>query len=171
MSVQIVFLLTMILLSAIFLSLSICFFVRTKNKQANCTQRTAGTVIKYSQMDDSVCLPVVEYFVDGKRYTGKRKWRFYKTVQAPSIKQSSTEINAEKNTITIKENSFIFIDPMRELYPIGMQLDVFYNAKKPKQSYVEIIDKKPSVIGKIMFFVGIGSATVGITIYLLLMYI
>ena len=62
-------------------------------------------------------------------------------------------------------------NPIDELYPLGRQLDVFYNPEKPKQNYVEIIDPKPSVIGKILLFAGIGSAVLTAVFCILLMYL
>lgn len=156
--------------TVVLLTLSIFFFVKEKNKRNSCTQRTVGTVFRYSSSDD-IFLPVVEYFVDGKRYTGKRKWRSYKVVQASWIGQSSAKTNTEKNTLSVRGNYSIMNNPIDELYPLGRQLDVFYNPEKPKQSYVEIIDPKPSVIGKVFLFAGIGSAVLTVVFCVLLMYL
>lgn len=165
--------LTIILVSfgvpaTILFALAVYFFIKERNKQKCCIQKTIGTVFRYSFMDNDLCLPLVEYFVDGKRYVGKRKWRSYKTTRTAAINQSTAESNIEKNTLTLRGNAFFMENPMKTLYPIGMQLDVYYNPAKPKENYVQVIDTRASIIGIVLLLCSIGLPLIGVGMYFLI---
>lgn len=149
--------------------LALYFFTKEKDKQKNCIQKTIGTVFRYSFMDNDLCLPLVEYFVDGKRYIGKRKWRSYKVIRTASIKQSTAESNIEQNTLTLRGNAFFMENPMKKLYPIGTQVDVYYNPSKPKENYVQVIEKRASIIGIVLLLCSIGIPLIGVGMYFLIM--
>lgn len=171
MNGSILFLSLMIPASVILIILSICLLLGAKNKQRRCTQKATGTVIRYSYADNDISLPIVEYFVDGIRYLGKRKWRGYQITQGPWVKESAVIADKDKNTLKIRETSFEHKNPICELYPVGMCLDVFYNPEKPRQNYAEVIDNKPSVAGVVLLFTALGIAALGIAGYFLLLHL
>lgn len=123
--------------------------IRGEFKKRKCTVRTKGKVIRYKRGSiggDRVHFrpPVVEYMVNGIRYTtwGPRfKTYVAKTVSsltADIVAQQQWNITEEGSLIVHKRrNSFISItrNIAEEMYPIGTAVDVYYDPNKPKRAY------------------------------------
>lgn len=124
---------------------------KSMHKKERCNKKTEGTVIRYSYVRyNGVSLPVVEYFVDGNNYKvvgPKFKAGVKKTFSAPwnsLIAKQETNLNTREDLpdvlkINSTENSFvnIRITPLKDLYPIGSKVDVYYDERNPKVSYVQ----------------------------------
>ena len=91
-----------------------------------------------------VHLPIIYYIVNGKEYkvTGP-EYKSYKTVTTSSPLESNSEgeyKEDERQRLIIKQkvNSFISIykNPMEKIYPIGSEIDVYYDENNPKLAYV-----------------------------------
>lgn len=118
-----------------------------------------------------VNLPVVYYNVDGKEYKViGTEYKAFKILTKKSLTGENTIECKEENqvlTITGTANSFINVykNPIDELYPIGTNIDVFYDPKKPKEAYVlRYCNRKWAFY--LMFFCGLGILILGFIIML-----
>lgn len=134
---------------AVALAILSCFKWKYLVQEKRCTAKTTGTVTCYSWwlMNDSYALPRVEYSVDGKRYSARGPeyaWYVSKTRTAPWLKNRMrvpTDPDAQASQVLHMDfdvNSFVGVKaPATAMYPIGTQLDVFYDPHKPKLAYVK----------------------------------
>ena len=118
-------------------------------QEKRCKARTKGIVKKYTLANrggehSGVHLPIIYYIVNGKEYkvTGP-EYKSYKTVTTSSPLESNSEVEYkedEKQRLIIKQkvNSFIRIykNPMEKIYPIGSEIDVYYDESNPRLAYV-----------------------------------
>ncbi len=125
--------------------------IRKLNKGKRCTEHTVGIVKGLSAIRcGDVPLPLIQYEVDGKTYkvTGPMfKSASYISVSTPfqpieaMIESNLTTREDLPLSLVIKShtNSFARAEttPLFKLYPIGSEADVYYNPKKPKESYVQ----------------------------------
>lgn len=140
---------------------------QTKLKQC-CTNQTQGTVIKYTTWDNNgVHFPVVEYFVDNLRYRQKLKysWVIYKSSSFHKI-ETNIESDLKKDNLIINRNSHFYTNPLPKYFPLGSKLEVFYDARNPKKSYVMRLAKNPMI--KIFFLVGLLFIIIGVIFFILL---
>lgn len=115
-------------------------------QEERCSSKTKGIVKKYTfaSRGDGIHLPVVYYQVNGAEYTVVGpEYKFYivktkRSVATTENKTSFEETDDQKLIVTHHVNSFISIyrNPMRELYPIDSEIDVYYDPNNPKLSYV-----------------------------------
>ena len=151
----------------------------SNNRAVKCTAHTEGTVIRFYSGDSfGISLPVVEYFVAGKRYKvvgPKFKGIKFKEIPDPFNKHAASE----ESNLTTRENLPDVLkvtyydhklmnkhkDPIFELYPIGSLAPVYYNPDKPKMAYVQRCITY-GIEFKIMFVWGIIMSVVGIVLFL-----
>ena len=116
-------------------------------QKKRCTSKVKGIVKKYTLAsrggeDSGVHLPIVFYTVDDKEYkvVGPEYKAFVTTNKSTPLSENSMYYKEENQVFKINRtsNSFggIHKNPMRELYPIGTEIDVYYDPKNPKLSYV-----------------------------------
>lgn len=145
------------------------FFSYKKRKvEVKCTEKTIGKVIRYSRgLYNDIHLPVVEYSVDNISYKvvgPKFKGTIKKTISNP-FNNAESEIESNLTTrdnlpetlkLNIKKNTIVSItkSPLFKLYPIGSEVEVYYNPNKPKMSYVQRFIK-PIWILNASLFIGI----------------
>lgn len=124
---------------------------RSTQKEKRCSVKTRGTVVKYTIAQyNGFSLPVVEYTADSNKYTvvgphfkgGVKKhfsapWHKITAEQESNIKKGEPLPDFIK--VTRKTNSFasVYTSPLMERYPVGSQVDVYYDPRKPKRAYVE----------------------------------
>ncbi|WP_373093899.1 DUF3592 domain-containing protein [Streptococcus oralis] len=128
------------------------FFILSNYRNAKrCTEKTEGVIIRYSYaLYNGISLPVVEYIVDGNQYKvvgPKFLSAISNTISTPlgSIVSDVKMDNLEDGEIPqvlrykVKGNSFLSFtkSPLKERFPIGGKVAVYYDPKKPKHSYVE----------------------------------
>lgn len=118
-------------------------------QEKRCKARTKGIVKKYTLANrggehSGVHLPIVSFEANRKEYkvTGP-EYKSYKIVTTSSPLESNSEVEYkedEKQRLIIKQkvNSFIRIykNPMEKIYPIGSEIDVYYDESNPKLAYV-----------------------------------
>ncbi len=136
---------------ALSLLVSYLFGIRPKNKAKRCSCKIKGTVIGPSlySYNDTIRIPLVEYRVNGRRYRvvgPKFKSVVTTNVQTPfnnpktQYKSNLTSADnlPEHLEIHSRTNSFarVYNSPLMELFPVGTQVDVYYNPRKPKESFV-----------------------------------
>ena len=113
-------------------------------QEKRCSSKVKGVVKRYTlaSRGNGIFLPVVGYNVNGRGYrVVGPEYRGYKTVTRKSAVDENTMEFAEENQIfMIKRtaNSVVGIcrNPMRELYPLYSEVDVYYDPDNPKLAYV-----------------------------------
>ena len=144
------------------------FVIRNMNKPNRCVSRTNGKVIRYSSINYSgIHIPLVSYQVDGKEYRiagPKFKGSMVKTSSTP-FEDTETEMETNLTTreelpdfliVRARQNSFLSMtySPLLALYPIGSDVDVYYNPKKPKDAFVQRHEGYNKVL--LILFVSLG---------------
>lgn len=154
--------------SVILLILGILLIKHDRNKKKNCTQLTKGIITRYSYRGEGVCLPVVEYKVDGKNYKGVMHYTY--VVESTSVFNGQAKLKSEKDDTALKisGNSCFMTNPMKQQFPIGSELKVYYNPKIPKQNYVQRFAK--SLTGWVCLWTGLGIGVFGAIIVPLITY-
>ncbi len=115
--------------------------------EKKCTDKTKGIIKKYTLAsrggeNSGVHLPIVFYNVNGQDYkVVGPEYKSYITINK-NVPFSKNEMNYNINDQVLKinrtSNSFVTIykNPIQELYPINSEIDVYYDPKNPKLSYV-----------------------------------
>lgn len=156
--VKILIISSVIVPSCILIIIGIFLIRHDRKKHQNCTARTKGTIIKYSFASRSqhaaIHLPIVRYSVNGKDYTGMLNYSYY-TSKTSSFKvktQIQTDIHDTK--LKVSGNSMFMRNPLASAFPIGSELDVYYNPQKPEQNYVMRFTR--SIAGWVCLWSGLG---------------
>lgn len=144
-----------------------CFYlyVRDEKMVRFAISSVKGRVVGYSYFQDAYP-PIVEYMVDGKSYKKTLKYFMVKTVSLPwaPVNAASGRTRAEflEPSITFRRNSLISIDrSMREHFPIGSEMTVWYDPEKPTSAFVE----RYCGVNKFYKWFGIGYAIALVLIY------
>ena len=144
-----------ILIGLILLILSLIFKNKDKKMVEQCTLTTKGKVIKYTLWNNNgVHFPIVEYIVNNTKYNQRLKygWIVNKSSSFNRIK-TEVENDVKEGNLVINSNVHISTNPLKEHFPVGTELDVFYNSQNPDKSYVMRFVKNPAV--KVLFFIGL----------------
>ena len=134
--------------SLVLFLLSYLLFYKYIVQEKRCTAKTKGVVKRYTLgtrggEHSGVHLPVVSYDVDGKEYkVVGPEYKSYVVITKSGPMNENSEVYKEENQVlTINKSANFFVEMrghiMEHIYPIGTQIDVFYNPKKPKLAYVK----------------------------------
>lgn len=152
---KISFFVIFMLIGLILLILSLIFKSKDKKMVEQCSLTTKGKVIEYTLWNNNgVHFPIVEYIVNGTKYNQRLKygWIVNKSSSFNKIKTKVENDVQEKNLI-INSNIHISTNVLKEHFPIGTELDVFYSPQNPNKSYVMRFVKNPAE--KVLFCVGL----------------
>ena len=155
MKVNLLFFITFISMGLIFLFLSLIFNIKDKKIVKQCTNTTKGKVIKYTLWNNNgVYFPIVEYIVNNVKYTQRLKYG-YIIKKSSSFNKINTKIenDIENDNLIITNNTHISTNALEKHFPVGSELDVYYNPEKPKKSYVMRFVKNPAI--KVFLFTGL----------------
>ena len=155
MKINLLFFIIFIFVGLILLILSIIFKNKDKKMVKQCNQKTKGKVIKYTLWNNNgVHFPIVEYIVNNAKYNQKLKysWIINKSSSFNKVK-TKVENNVKEENLVINSNAHIYTNVLEEHFPVGTELDVFYNPQNPNKSYVMRFVKSPMV--KVLFFTGL----------------
>ncbi len=150
----------------IFLMSSMFIANAYKKKIKRCSEKVLGKVINYSFLSEGFS-PIIEYYVDGKVYKKKKRFRGVVTIRKPHV------LNREKSAY-VSENDWLHISTgtitnyreiAENLYPLNSELPVFYNPLKPKEAFIERILQKPSICAIVFAGTGAVFVLVGILMY------
>lgn len=125
----------------------ILYFLR-KRKIKKCCAITTGSIVKHNYRGGGRMFPVVEYCVDGTEYSVKR--RFAGIVTEQKISPSSLYADhgayvSKRDFLHVPMSAVTNLRTMADtLWPIGGEMQVFYNPMNPKQAYAERIPNKYS---------------------------
>ncbi|MBM6613396.1 DUF3592 domain-containing protein [Desemzia sp. RIT804] len=150
-----------------FLLLVIGLIVKSskENMLDRCTKKTTGEVVGFSAYGKGIYLPIVQYEVRGSSYKGKLIYRW--TVSRSSTLTKNSEVTSDifGHTLSVKRNSILSTNPIASVLPIGTALDVYYNAAKPQENYIQRRPK--SLVPDIFIWTGIIFIVLGILFYYL----
>ena len=75
--------------------------------------------------------------------------------KSSSFNRIKTEVenDVKEGNLVINSNVHISTNALKEHFPVGTELDVFYNPQNPDKSYVMRFVKNPAV--KVLFFIGL----------------
>jgi hypothetical protein len=155
MKINLLFFAIFISVGLILLILSLIFKNKDKKMIKQCNQITKGKVIKYTLWNNNgVNFPIVEYIVDNIKYNQRLKygWIVNKSSSFNSVK---TEVgnDVKEDNLVINSNAHISTNALKEHFPVGTELDVFYNPQNPNKSYVMRFVKSPAI--KVLFYTGL----------------
>ncbi len=131
----------------VLLFLAYKLFYKYLVQEKRCTAKTKGIVKKYTLSErggegSGIHLPIVYYEVDNQQYkvVGPQYKKYIITTKENILSKNSLNYTVDKDTLIIHKNinSLIGIhrNPMRELFPLESEIDVFYDPTHPKLSYV-----------------------------------
>lgn len=123
---------------------------------------TLAFAVRYND----ISLPVVEYTANGRTYTvvgPKFSATVSKSFSSPFAKTDITSNLTTREDIpsvlklNLRQNSLASLteSPLLELYPIGSEVDVFYNPRKPKMAYVQRFARPQKVLYTIVLLLGL----------------
>ena len=61
--------------------------------------------------------------------------------------------DVKEDNLVINSNAHISTNALKEHFPVGTELDVFYNPQNPNKSYVMRFVKSPAI--KVLFYTGL----------------
>ena len=106
------------------------FYRREKNIQKKCTSKIEGLVVDDDNRNEMVIpLPIVEYLVNGETYRKKFEYAYY--VETPGKKEQK-DVFDRKYILSAGKNL-----QLREIFPKGSAMMVYYNPEKPEKAFVE----------------------------------
>ena len=152
---KISFFVIFMLIGLILLILSLIFKSKDKKMVEQCILTTKGKVIKYTLWNNNgVYFPIVEYIVNNVKYNQRLKygWITNKSSSFNKVK-SKVENDVKNDNLVIRSNTHISTNALKEHFPVGTELDVFYNPHNPNKSYVMRFVKSPAV--KVLLFTGL----------------
>ena len=152
---KISFFVIFMVMGLILLILSLIFRSKDKEMIKQCTLTTKGKVIKYTLWNNNgIHFPIVEYLVNETKYNQRLKYGLIIN-KSSSFNRIKTEVenDIKEQNLVINSNTYIYTNALKEHFPIGTELDVFYNPQNPNKSYVMRFVKNPAV--KVLFFIGL----------------
>ena len=137
--------------------LIVSLILKNKDKKltGQCTMTTKGWVIKYTLWNNNgVHFPIVEYIVNDTKYNQRLKYGWV-VKKSSSFNKIRTEVenDVKDGNLVIKSNAHISTNALKEHFPVGTELDVFYNPQNPGKSYVMRYVKNPAI--KVLFITGL----------------
>lgn len=117
-------------------------------QEKSCDSKTIGKVIGYSKTtygNGYIRLPIVKYQVSNKNFTiVGPEYKLYLVMKKQSIRRKESEVtyttDPYQQTFHYQIKSGLFgtrlKNPMINLFPIGMDIEVFYSSNNPELAYV-----------------------------------
>lgn len=133
-----------------------------KKKASSCTAKTTGIVIKHSYRGNGNISPVVRYNISGTDYTVRRKYRWIITTSSNLPTKKNVYVNSgayidDKDCLHLRMGMVTDLNAVADgLWPIGSNMEVFYNPQNPKSAFAQRIPSKVSAIGLVFIWSGIG---------------
>lgn len=160
-----------IIMGVVCIIVALLVFKKYLIQEKRCTSMTAGTVKKYSfaQHGGAVWLPIVYYKVDGREYhTMGPEFKNYIIYTKPTINGMGKNVSwhvDEKGQFVLERTQSPFVsayrNPLAQVFPLGMQINVYYDPNKPRLAYVLKYCNKKSLFW-LIFLLGVGIFIVGI---------
>lgn len=150
MDVNLILLIIFAGVAVAFMIAAVSCFGNKKRVIKKCSETTMGRVIKHKvnrRQEGTTIAPVVEFEVDGISYTACRRYRGVVSLKKTTGLLEKGKVLPSETNFFVSENDWFHITAKgyfhdlgklaEEVWPIGSELPVVYNPKKPKQAYVE----------------------------------
>ena len=122
------------------------FYRREKDIQKKCTAKISGLVVDYDNRNEmGIPLPIVEYLVNGTTYRKKFKYACY--VETPRKKEQK-DVFDRKYILSAGKNL-----QLREIFPKGSAMAVYYNPERPEKAFVERYAGHDRIIFKLLIII------------------
>ena len=148
MEINFLFFIIFFAIGLVLLLISLILKYRDSNTIKKCREVIKGKVIKYTLWgNNGVYFPIVEYVVNNKSYNQRLKYGWIVS-KSSSIKSVNTKANNNPmdDNLTISRNAHLSTNPLKDQFPLGSEVDVYYNPEDPQESYVLRFVKSPLVI-------------------------
>lgn len=151
----------MLLLAATFGCLGIILLLK-EGRIKRASQHILGIVVGYSVRHTHA--PIVEYIVNGTTYRKALKYSVAVSTSTPFNLNRTEPINFLDTKLRIRNNSLVnFSSSMIHEFPLGGQMNVYYNLNNPKEAYVERYAK--NYTGRVFMFVALIMLLIAIVLY------
>ena len=123
MKVNMLFFIIFILLGLVMVILSLLLNIHSNNKVKKCINVIKGEVIKYTLWNNNgVYFPIIQYIVNGVKYTQRLKYGWVVT-KSSSFNKIKSEVKNDVNSenLVISKNSHISTNALEKSFPIGTQ--------------------------------------------------
>ena len=141
------------------------FIKKEKDRKNNCTGVVKGKVKRYTfWSNEGIFFPIAEYEVNNTKYTQRLRYTsiVFKSKPLNAI-QAEVVTDVSDTVLRVYRNTLISFNPMKESFPIGSEIDVYFNPKNPKKSYVLRYAK--NIIGDVFMFCACFFAFLGIALF------
>lgn len=159
--------------------ISIPFFLHKKAVSKNCTEKTKGKVVKYrfgGSGNLSSVAPVVEFNVNGRTF---KAYRHYRAVSSKwQLTLNPNELFGQSDCFYISEKDIFHVNTKgvlhnykkfaEEKWPLGSEMTVVYNPRKPRQAFVEKVVVISDIAGIGLLSCGCGTTAIAGIAYMLL---
>ncbi|MEE3488887.1 MAG: hypothetical protein VZT48_12375 [Bulleidia sp.] len=140
--------------------------LRKKAEQwnASCTDMVKGKVTRYCFTNEDEMFPVIQFMVNGQIYETRKEFEGYHVVNSPFVKKAEA-YEDERGVFHLKEG--VVTDTGRlaeELWPLGSEMDVYYNPENPDINYAERPVRK-NFTASLLIAIGAGVIVMGIVMY------
>lgn len=111
-------------------------YLKEFNRKKRSTESIKGRVVGYRYYTDAIA-PIVEYIVNDKAFKRSLEYEWVTTVSLPwkSSKATSNPDLLAKRLVLYTNSSVPYT--VKDFFPLGSTLTVWYNPDNPKESYVE----------------------------------
>lgn len=154
--------------AAVFVA-GLLIFLFQKQKSRSCTASTVGQITKHKFFGEGRMAPVVAYRVDGKEYSVTRKFSGVITTQKihpGHLYTASGAYVSEKDYLHVPMSAVSNLKQMAcELWPIGNEMQVFYDPNHPQKAYAERLPKGLSFAAGMFIGSGIGVMLLSVLMY------
>ncbi len=120
--------------------LGILSLLLTKKRNASCTVKTEGTVIRHKFSGKGRMSPVVSFQADGREIQTVKKYNSIRSARISGIPIPTRSDAWEdgKGNLYVKTGPIANMRQLAEnLWPIGSQMTVYYNPENVKINYVD----------------------------------
>ncbi len=155
----------------LFAIISIPFFLRKKAVSKNCTEKTKGKVVKYRFAGGdnlSSIAPVVEFDVNGRTFKAYRHYRGVSFKRKSTLDDSFYISEKDVFHVSTKGVSINYKKLAGEKWPLGTEMTVVYNPRKPRQAFVEKVVVISDIVGIGLLSCGCGMIAIAGIVYMLL---
>lgn len=124
-----------------------------KMKIKRCQEKTYGIVIGYRRRSRELLAPIVEYCVSGESYQKIRHFRgvIYKSWRHENEKP----IEITKNDYVYLRKRMMTEKMAQDVWPLNMQMPVYYDPLKPQRAFVEKIPEKNPIVSIVLICLAI----------------
>ena len=137
---------------------------KAEQRNASCTEMVRGKVTRYCFTNEDEMFPVIAFTVNGQTYETRKEFEGFSVVSSPWIKNGEA-YEDEKGVLHLKEGNVTETGRLaEELWPLGSEMNVYFNPGNPEINYVERPVRK-NFVSVLLIAIGAGLIVMGIVMY------